>query len=97
MGGRNIRSVGGLEVLVEAIPLCNELLLPLSEPRFLELDLVGKAFAQVLFLFLELGVVELPRSGLTEFPGLHLLCAVRFVVLLLGCVDEIKHVGTDEN
>jgi len=48
-----------LEVLVEAVPLGDELLLPLPEALLLDLDLLGKALAESLFLLLEFGVVEL--------------------------------------
>lgn len=89
--------MGGLQILVEAIPLCNELLLPLAEPLLLDLDLLGETLAQVLLFFLELGVVQLPGAGLAEFAGFHLLCAVGLVVLLFGSVDEIEHVGADQN
>jgi len=86
-----------LEVLVEAVSLGNELLLPLPEALLLNLDLLGEALAESLFLFLELGVVQLTGTSLAELAGLHLACAVDFVVVLLGCVDEVKHVCADEN
>jgi hypothetical protein len=96
-GDKNIRSMGGLQVLVEAVALGNELLLPLSESLLFDLDLLGEALPEVLFLFLELGVVQLPGTGLAELPGLHLLGPVGFVVALLGGVDEIQHVCPDED
>ena len=86
-----------LEVLVEAVSLGNELLLPLPEALLLDLDLLGEALAESLFLLLELGVVQLARASLAELAGLHLACAVGFVVVLLGCVDEVEHVCADEN
>jgi hypothetical protein len=86
-----------LEVLVEAIPLGDELLLPLPEALLLNLDLFGEALAESLFLLLELGVVELARAGLAKFAGLHLACAVGLVVVLLGCVNKVKHVGANED
>ena len=86
-----------LEILVEAVALGNELLLPLPEALLLDLDLLGEALAESLFLLLELGVVQLPGTGLAKLASLHLLGAVRFVVKLLGGVDEIQHVGADED
>ena len=89
--------VAALEILVEAVALRDELLLPLSESLLLDLDLLGEALAQRLFLLLELGVVELPRAGLAKLPRLHLLRAVGLVVVLLGGVNQVEHVGPDEN
>ncbi len=86
-----------LEVLVEAVALGDELLLPLSEALLLDLDLLGEALAKSLLLLLELGVVQLPGAGLAELTGLHLLSTVRLVVKLLGGVDKIQHVGADED
>jgi hypothetical protein len=93
----NIRSVSGLQILVEAVALGNELLLPLAEALLLDLDLLGETLAQVLFLLLELGVVQLARTGLAELAGLHLLGTVGLVVRFLGGVDEVKHVGADQD
>lgn len=89
--------VGLLEILVKTIALRNKLLLPLPEPLLLDLDLLGEALAQRLLLLLELGVVELAGTGLAEFARLHLLRAVGLVVQLLGGVDEIQHVGADQD
>lgn len=89
--------VASLEILVETIALSDKLLFPLAEALLLHLDLLSEALAQSLLLFLELGVVQLPRAGLTELPGLHLPSAVCFVVVLLGSVDQVKHVGADED
>jgi hypothetical protein len=86
-----------LEIFVEAVPLGNELLLPLPETLLLDLDLLSKALAKSLFLLLEFGVVELAGTGLAELAGLHLACAVDLVVVLFGCVDEVEHVGANEN
>lgn len=86
-----------LEILVETVALRDELLLPLPESLFLDLDLLGKALAESLLLFLELGVVELPRAGLSKLPSLHLLCAVCLVVVLLGGVDQVEHVRADKD
>ena len=86
-----------LEVLVEAVPLGDELLLPLPEALLLDLDLLGKALAESLFLLLEFGVVELAGTGFAELAGLHLACAVDLVVVLFGCVDKVEHVGANEN
>lgn len=93
----NIRGVSSLQVLVETVALRDELLLPLSESLFLDLDLLGKALAQAFFFLLELGVVQLAWSCLSKLPCFHLLGAIGFVVRLLGGVDEIKHVGADED
>lgn len=89
--------MGALQILVEAVPLGNKLLLPLSESLFLDLDLLGKSLPESLFLFLELGVVELSWSRLSELPCLHLLRTVDLVVLLLGGVDKIQHVCPDKD
>ena len=90
-------SVSLLEILVESVALGDELLLPLAETLLLDLDLLGEALAQSLFLLLELGVVELSGTGLAELASLHLLSSVCLVVKLLGGVDEVEHVGSDEN
>lgn len=89
--------VGLLEILIETIALSNELLFPLSEALLLDLDLLSEPLPQSLLLLLELGVVELPGPGLAKLARLHLLCAVGFVVLLLGRVDEVEHVGADQD
>lgn len=89
--------VGLLEILIETITLSNELLFPLSEALLLDLDLLSESLSQGLLLFLKLGVVELPRSGLAEFASLHLLCSVGLVVKLLSGVDKVEHVGADQN
>ena len=86
-----------LQILVKAITLSNELLLPLSEPLLLDLDLLGKALPEGLLFLLELGVVQLPWAGLAKLACLHLLSAVGLVVKLLGGVDEVEHVGADED
>lgn len=86
-----------LQILVKAVTLSNELLLPLSEALLLDLDLLGEALSECLFLFLVFGVVELPRARFAELTGLHLLRAVSLIVKLLGGVDEVKHVGADED
>lgn len=90
-------SVRLLKILVETVTLGNELLLPLAEALLLDLDLLGEALAESLFLLLELGVVELSGASLTKLARLHLLCAVSLVVQLLGSVDEVEHVRADEN
>lgn len=86
-----------LQILVETISLGNELLFPLSEALFLDLDLLREALPQILFFLLELGVVQLPWASFAKLPGLHLLRAVGFVVRFLGSVDEIEHVRTDKD
>lgn len=89
--------VGLLEILVETVSLGNELLFPLAETLLLDLDLLGEALAERLLLLLVLGVVELARPGLAEFAGLHLLGAVGLVVQLLGGVDKVQHVSSDQD
>lgn len=89
--------VGLLEVLVEAVALGDELLLPLPESLLLDLDLLGEALAESLLFLLVLGVVELAGAGLSELSGLHLLGAVRLVVQLLGRVDQVQHVRADQD
>lgn len=89
--------MSGFQILVESVSLGDELLLPLSESLFLDLDLLGESLPQRFFLFLELGVVQLPRTSLAEFPSLHLLRTVGLVVLFFGGVNEIQHVGTDQD
>lgn len=90
-------SVSLLEILVEAVTLGDELLLPLAEALFLDLNLLSETLAEGLFLFLKLGVIELAGAGLAKLARLHLLSAVSFVVKLLGRVDEIEHVGANQN
>lgn len=89
--------MGSFQILVEAVALGDELLLPLPETLLLHLDLFCETFAQAFFLFLELGVVQLARTGLAELPRLHLLSTISLVVRFLGGMDEVEHVGTDEN
>lgn len=91
------RRVRALQVLIQTITLTDELLLPLSEPMLLDLDLLREPLSQRLFLLLELRVVQLAGSRLAELASLHLLGAVGFVVRFLSGVDEIQHVGSDEN
>lgn len=90
-------SVGLLEVLVEAVALRDELLLPLTETLLLDLDLLGETLSKCLLLFLELGVVELSGTGLAKLSRLHLLSAVGLVVQLLGGVDKVEHVSSDQD
>lgn len=71
-------------------------LFPLSEPRFLGLDLLGEPLPELLFLLLELGVVELLHLGLAKLAGLHLLLAVVLIVQLLRRGDEVEHVGANK-
>lgn len=90
-------SVGLFEVFVEAIALGNELLLPLSESLFLDLDLFGETLAQGLLFLFELRVVQLAGTGFAKLARLHLLSAVSLVVQLLSGVNEIEHVGSDKD
>jgi len=92
-----IRSVSVLQVLVETVPLGDELLFPLPEPSLLLLDLLGEPLPQILLLLLELGVIELPRTSLTELASLHLLRTVGLVVLLFGGVDQVQHMSADQD
>ena len=89
--------MGTFEVLVQAVTFRDQLLLPLSEPLFLDLDLLGEALPENLLLLLELGVVQLSRSSLPKLPSLHLRRSIGLVVLLLGGVDEIQHMRADED
>jgi hypothetical protein len=89
--------MSSLQILVETVALGDELLLPLSETLFLHLDLLCETLAQVFLLFLELGVVQLARTGLAELSRLHLLSTISLVVRLLGGMDEVQHVSPDEN
>lgn len=89
--------MGLLEILIETITLSNELLFPLSEALLLDLDLLSETLSQSLLLLLELGVVELPGSGLAKLASLHLLCSVGLVVQLLSGVDEVEHVSADQD
>jgi hypothetical protein len=86
-----------LQILVESIALGNELLLPLPESLFLDLDLLCESLAERLFLLLELWIVQFAWTSLTELAGFHLLCAVCLVVVLLGGMDQVKHVCADED
>ncbi|KAH9822081.1 hypothetical protein Tdes44962_MAKER04756 [Teratosphaeria destructans] len=89
--------MAALQILVQAIPLGNQLLLPLPESLLFDLDLLCESLPERLLLFLELGVIQLPRPCLAKLPRLHLLRAVCFVVVLFSRVDEVKHVRADEN
>lgn len=90
-------SVGALKVLVEPVTLADKFLLPLAETVLFNFDLLGKSLPQALFLLLEFRVVELSWSGFAKLPGLHLLGSVGLVVRLLRGVNQIKHVGADQN
>lgn len=72
------------------------MLLPLSKSSFLHLDLLRKPLSQQLFLFLELGVVELLDLGLAKFARLHLGLTVQLVVRLFGGGDQVEHVHAEE-
>lgn len=90
-------SVSLFEILVEAVALGNELLLPLSESLLLDLDLFGETFAQGLLFLLEFGVVQLARTGFAELARLHLLSAISLIMQLLGSVNKVQHVGSDQD
>lgn len=72
------------------------MLLPLPESGLLRLDLLRKSLAQALLFLLELRVVQLLDLGLAEFTSLHLLLAVVLVVRFFSGVDEIKHMGANQ-
>lgn len=72
------------------------MLFPLPETSLLGLDLLGEALAECLFFLLELRVVWLLDAGLARLASLHLFQAVVLIVLFLGSVDEVEHVGADE-
>jgi len=72
------------------------MLFPLPETRFLGLDLLGEALAERLFFLLELRIVRLLDASLARLAGLHLFQAVVLVVLFLGSMDKVEHVGADE-
>lgn len=86
-----------LQILVEAVALRDELLLPLAETLLLHLDLLCEALAKSLLLLLELGIIQLPRPSLAKLPRLHLLCPVGLVVVLLRRVNQVEHVRADQN
>ena len=72
------------------------MLLPLPETSFLSLDLLGEALAERLFFLLELRVVRLLDASLARLAGFHLLQTVVLVVLFLGSMNKVEHVGADE-
>lgn len=72
------------------------MLFPLPETSFLGLDLLGEALAERLFFLLELRVVRLLDASLARLAGFHLLQTVVLVVLFLGSMDKVEHVGADE-
>lgn len=86
-----------LKILIQTVTLVDELLFPSSESLFLDLDLLCEPLSERLFLLFELGVVQLSWSRLAEFASLHLLSAIHLVVVLLGRVNQVKHVVADEN
>lgn len=86
-----------LQILVQAIPLTDQLLLPLPKPLLLDLDLLGKPLPQRLFFLFELRVVQFPRPRLAKLPRLHLRGAVHFVVVFFRRVDQVEHVRADED
>jgi len=99
------------QILVQSIPLCNQLLislslyegyrsahvlLPLPEPAFLQFDLFGKPLPEHLLFLLELWIVDLLDFWFSEFTGFHLSKSVRLVVRLFSRGDQVKHVGSDK-
>ena len=72
------------------------MLFPLPETSLLGLDLLGEALAERLFFLLELGVVRLFDTSFSRLASLHLFQAVVLVVLFLGSMDKVEHVGADE-
>lgn len=86
-----------LQIFVQAVALGDQLLLPLSETLLFHLDLLGESLPELLLFLLELGVIKLSGSRLAELACLHLLCAVDLIVRLFGRVDQVEHVGADED
>jgi len=72
------------------------MLFPLPETSLLGLDLFGEALAECLFFLLEFRVVWLLDASLARLASLHLFQAVVLVVLFLSSVDEVEHMGADE-
>lgn len=72
------------------------MLLPLPEASLLRLDLLREPLAQLLFLLLELGVVELLDLGLAKLPRLHLLLTVVLIVGLFRRRDKVQHVRANQ-
>jgi hypothetical protein len=72
------------------------MLFPLPEARFLGLDLLGEALAERLFFLLELRIVRLLDASLARLAGFHMFQTVVIVVLFLGSMNEVEHVGADE-
>jgi hypothetical protein len=99
-----------LQILVESVPLGNELcvssiiaeeistymLLPLPESRLFQLDLLGESLSQHLLFFLVFWVVNLSDFWFSEFTRLHLGETVCLVVILLSRSDEVEHIGANE-
>lgn len=76
--------------------LLTHMLLPLSESGFFQLDLLCESLSQHFLFFSVLWVVQLSDLGLSEFTSLHLRQSIRFIVVLLGAGDEVKHEGSDQ-
>jgi len=89
--------MSSLKILVESVSLANEFLFPGTESLLFHLDLLGKSLAEGLFFLLELGVVKLPWSCLAKLASLHLLSTVGLIVCLLGCVNEVEHMCSDQD
>jgi len=72
------------------------MLFPLPESRFLGLDLLCELLSQLLFLLLELGVVQFLDLWLAKLACLHLCLPVVLIVKLFRSGDQVKHVCPDE-
>jgi hypothetical protein len=72
------------------------MLLPLPEPAFLQLDLLGKPLSEHLLFLLEFRIVNLLDFWFSEFTRLHLGKSVGFIVVLFGRGGQVKHVGSDQ-
>jgi hypothetical protein len=72
------------------------MLFPLPETRFLCLDLLNEALAKHLFFLLELWIVWLLDMSLARLAGFHLFKMAVLVVLFLGSMNKVEHVGADE-
>ena len=89
-------AVSRFEVLIEAVALGNEVLLPLTEAALLELDLVRELAAKGLFFLLEARVFEPLDAWLAILACLHLCLAVVFVVVVLSVGNQVEHVRSDQ-
>lgn len=71
-------------------------LLPSTEPSVFSLDLLGEALPKKLLVLFELEVAELLDLCLLILASLHLLLTIVLVVKFFRRVDQVKHVGANE-